>query len=225
MGWRDRIAASADAAPNPPEGTSVAFVSTPDGHSRSIENPSVAFGGEQDDHSGNIGTLRDQLLAIAEQQGKDASLVHALSESDLHALATHFARLPADRRTDVALALLSMRDDDAARREGRAPAGDTAAILCATCGLVWVHPSIAAVLPIVDGWPRALGCPWCHVHPRAGLAIPRPAVTCSACTHYQPDVINPAQGMGRCAIEATTSTTWPHQARTCALFEPKTTML
>jgi hypothetical protein len=44
---------------------------------------------------------------------------------------------------------------------------------CQQCGPVWIHPDIVAALPMVNGWPRALGCPWCFVR-KAGGPIPRP---------------------------------------------------
>jgi len=36
-----------------------------------------------------------------------------------------------------------------------------------------VNSGIAAALPVVTGWPRALGCPWCAIR-KADGAIPRP---------------------------------------------------
>lgn len=68
----------------------------------------------------------------------------------------------------------SMQNDFAERMAGRAPAGDTATMVCTRCGPVYIHPTIAAVLPVVDGWPRALGCPWCFVR-KAGGSIPSPS--------------------------------------------------
>ncbi|MBB6246183.1 hypothetical protein [Rhodanobacter sp. A1T4] len=68
-----------------------------------------------------------------------------------------------------------MQRDTDDRHAGRVPAGDTAAMHCELCGPVWIHPSIAEVLPVVDHWPRALGCPWCFVR-KAGGYIPRPSV-------------------------------------------------
>lgn len=157
---------------------------------------------------------RARLLALAADTDRDPALVRALPEAflrDLHGMGD-----------DVLRSLLSMLTDDANRRARKQPREDTAAILCRKCGPVWVHPSIAVVLTVVDGWPRALGCPWCFIHPKDGRAIPRPPVTCAGCRHYRPDAINPAQGMGRCAIEAATGTTWPYQSRICAAFEPET---
>lgn len=155
--------------------------------------------------------IRDRLLALTAAEHRDPALVRTLSES--------FLRELRGMDDDALRALLSMLADDADRRALKQPREDTAAILCRKCGPVWVHPSIAAVLTVVDGWPRALGCPWCFIHPKDGRAIPRPSVTCDGCRHYLPDAINPAQGMGRCAIEAATGTTWPYQSRICAAFE------
>lgn len=103
-------------------------------------------------------------------------------------------------------ALDSMQRDTDDRHAGRVPTGDTARILCKGCGPVWIRPDIAAVLPMVDGWPRALGCPWCFVR-KAGGYIPRPPVTCESCHQFTPDTINSPVGMGgrrarlRCSME------------------------
>lgn len=114
-------------------------------------------------------------------------------------------------------ALESMQRDADDRRAGRVPAGDTARMLCNGCGPVWIHPDIAAVLPVVDGWPRALGCPWCFVR-KAGGYIPRPSVTCEGCGHFSRDTINPGAGMGACG--AGMGTHYPMQRHTCAGHKP-----
>lgn len=137
----------------------------------------VSFGSKQDGRSESIAVISaehaevckelcDRLLALTAVEYRDPSLVRALSESFLRDL-----RGIGD---DALRVLLSMLADDADRRALKQPKGDTAAILCRKCGPVWVHPSIAAVLHVVDGWPRALGCPWCFVHPKCGNSIPRP---------------------------------------------------
>lgn len=88
-------------------------------------------------------------------------------------------------------------DDNTVRRAGKVPTSDAAPIHCIRCGPVWAHPSVAAALPMVDGWPRALGCPWCLVR-KAGGYIPRPRVSCERCGHFTADPVNPAAGMGTC---------------------------
>lgn len=155
--------------------------------------------------------IRDRLLALAAAEHRDPPLARTLPET--------FLRDLYGVDDDALRGLLSMLADEADRRALKQPQEDTAAIICRKCGPVWVHPSIVAVLTVVDGWPRAAACPWCLVHPKHGRAIPRPPVTCAGCCHYQPDAINPGQGMGRCAIGAATGTTWPHQSRICAAFE------
>lgn len=72
----------------------------------------------------------------------------------------------------VGSALLLVAGDNAARQAGKVLLDDTAAIHCQHCGPVYVHPSIAVVLPVVDGWPCALGCPWCVVHKTGGYMFP-----------------------------------------------------
>lgn len=158
--------------------------------------------------------IRDHLLVLAESEYRDPVLVRALSESflrDLHGMGD-----------DALRALLAMLADDADRRALRRPRNDTGAMLCRSCGPVWIHPSIAAVLPVVDGWPRALGCPWCLIHPKGGMDIPRPPVTCADCQHYQPDSVNPAQGCGSCVIGIhQRGGGYPFRQRQCKAFQPK----
>lgn len=161
---------------------------------------------------GNAEAVRARLLELAAAAYTDTAPVRALSEAFLH---------DCESMADDALrALLAMLADDAERRAGRAPKGDTAAALCQHCGPVYLHPSIVAVLPVADGWPRALGCPWCFIR-KAGLYVPQPPVMCAGCRHYRPDAVNPEQGMGHCAIEACTGTTWPYQTRRCPAFKPR----
>ena len=77
-----------------------------------------------------------------------------------------------DMTADQLAAIKSMQRDTAERHAGRVPVGHTAKMLCDGCGPVWIHPGIAAVLSMVHGWPRALGCPWCFVR-KAGGVVPR----------------------------------------------------
>lgn len=111
---------------------------------------------------------RAALLALANSLGIDRRIVHALPETDM----ALWELAPPESLRGYLLALA----DTATRQAGKVPAGDTAAICCAGCGTVYVHPTIAAVLPTVAGWPRALGCPWCAVR-KAGGRIPRPEPT------------------------------------------------
>lgn len=111
-------------------------------------------------------SARAALLAITDRLGLDRAPVHRMPAEDLEL----WAVVPAD----ALAAYLQALDDNATRQAGRVPASDTAPIRCAHCGPVWVHPSIAAALPTVGGWPRALGCPWCHVR-KVGAYIPRPS--------------------------------------------------
>ena len=115
------------------------------------------------------------------------------------------------------VAYLSMLADTADRHAGRVPEADTAAMHCQHCGPVWTHPDIAACLPVVAGWPRALGCPWCFVR-KAGGYIPRPSITCGDCQHFTPDTINPPAGMGTCASGH--GMHCPMQRHACTIFQP-----
>lgn len=155
--------------------------------------------------------VRLRLVRLANAKGRDPALVDRIAVADLQDYTgMDDAQL---------IALLSMLSGDADREAGRVPTGDTAAILCRACGPVWVHPAIAAALPVVGGWPRALGCPWCFIRAR-GTAIPRPHVSCADCRHRVPDPINPAQGWGCCAI-GNESATWPCRKHRCKIFRPK----
>ena len=108
---------------------------------------------------------RARLLAVAAAECVDAALVHYLQDADL---------IGCVGLDDGQLAIfLQCLCDTADRHAGRVPKADTALIHCQHCGPVWIHPTIAAVLPLVRDWPRALGCPWCFVR-RAGGYIPRP---------------------------------------------------
>jgi hypothetical protein len=139
--------------------------------------------------SGDRERMRAVLLELADRLGIDDAHVHRIAGADLALWAT----VPDDSLRAYLLAL----DDTATRQAGRVPLDDTAAIHCERCGPVYVHLGIAAVLPVVAGWPRALGCPWCAIR-KAGGYIPRPPVTCGNCGHFNPDRLNPAAGIGGC---------------------------
>jgi hypothetical protein len=96
------------------------------------------------------------------------------------------------------LAYVRVLRDAELRERGQRPDDETAPAFCTRCGPIWLHPSVAAVAPMVDGWARVLGCAWCHVTDQC--AIPRPPVTCRTCQHFQCDVVNPAGGIGRCTV-------------------------
>ena len=155
--------------------------------------------------------LRAHLLALAAAEWIDAGHVRRLHDADL----AECLLLGLDDRQRVVY--LSMLADTADRHAGRVPLDDTAAIYCQHCGPVWIHPDIAACLPVVAGWPRALGCPWCFVR-KAGGYTPRPPVTCGDWQHFTPDTINPPAGMGTCASGQDLH--YPMQRHACATFHP-----
>jgi hypothetical protein len=154
--------------------------------------------------------LRARLQRIAAADLIDANLVHTLPEADV----LDCAGLPDET---LRATLRGFRDDDL-RERGKRPADETAAALCRSCGPVWLHPSIAAVVPMTAGWPRLLGCPWCHVRNRR--AIPRPLVTCGECQHFERDAINPDGGMGRCGAGCNPARPWPSVQHQCATYSP-----
>lgn len=155
---------------------------------------------------------RERLLAVAEAGHVDADHVHRLHDLDVAGCLGLGERQLA--------AFLSMLEESAERHAGRVPAGHTAPIHCAGCGPVWAHPDIASVLPVVGGWPRALGCPWCFVR-KAGGTIPRPSVVCNDCRHFTPDALNPEAGMGIC--DTGHSGNYSTARHACADHQPRDT--
>lgn len=153
---------------------------------------------------------RARLLALADTLGLPHSLVRRIPGTELHL----WAAVPADALPVYLHAL----DDMATRQAGKVPPGDTASIYCQHCGPVYVHPEVAAVLPVVNGWPRALGCPWCAIR-KAGGDVPRPRVTCERCASFHPDTINPAAGVGMC--QRGHGTHYPMQCHGCGDFRPR----
>lgn len=128
--------------------------------------------------------LRARLLTLADDDRIDPALVQGLPESELAATAEQVAACDhGDCRNILSAYVRALADSDL-RRRGKVPADETAMALCRGCGPVWVHPAVASAAPIVDGWPRLLGCPWCHVR-HAALYVPRPQIAC--CPRW-PDV-------------------------------------
>jgi hypothetical protein len=167
--------------------------------------------------------LRARLLTIAQAEEIDAALVMGLPESELAATAEQvFACEPADRQ-NILRAYLHALQEAAERMAGRVPRGETACALCRSCGPVWVHPAVAAAAPVIDGWPRLLGCQWCHVR-RAGKSVPRPRVSCGGCQHFGRDATNPAAGVGRCRLgrelQHGEPMHYPNATRQCQGFTP-----
>ena len=80
-------------------------------------------------------------------------------------------------------------------------------------------------MPQINGMPRVLGCPWCHVR-KAGKYVPRPRIHCAACTHYVPDDVNPAGGAGHCGLKPTDMyrVHYPKQKHRCATTCPAARM-
>jgi len=91
----------------------------------------------------------------------------------------------------VARAFLCAVRDRLGTQAGRRPRSWTKAVLCRSCGPVWLFADSPDVVE---------GCPWCHLGPEARLAMPRPQVACGNCEHFQPDLLG-AGGIGCCALE------------------------
>ena len=155
--------------------------------------------------------IRERLLAIARYEFLDDELITSLRKSDI----MECEGLP----HDVLLAYVLALADADLRERGKCPRDETAPALCRHCGPIWIAPEVAAMAPIVDGWARVLGCPWCHVKNRKPL--PRPAVTCSACKQFQRDKINPRDGIGTCLQNVDQEKPlFPNADRKCQVFQP-----
>jgi len=155
--------------------------------------------------------IADTLRLLAGAEGVDPALIEALQPADLegcHGLPDEVLRCY----------VRAVRDTDL-REHGKRPADETAMAMCAHCGPVWIHPDVADVLPTVRGWPVCAGCAWCHVGNRSAMS--RPAVTCGGCEHFVRDVLNPAQGMGRCSIGCEPQRPWPCAEHECEKFRPR----
>jgi hypothetical protein len=113
----------------------------------------------------------------------------------------------------------ALRDTEL-RRRGKVPADETAAALCLHCGPVWIAPEVADAAPKVNGWPRLLGCPWCHVPKDGVLAMPRPSTRCESCRYFKCDTVNPEGGAGRCMAGMNPARPWPKAQQDCARWNP-----
>ena len=109
--------------------------------------------------------VRLRLLELAAAEGIAPKLVDAIADADLR----DCIGLPDDL---LRAFLFALRDSDL-RQHGQVPPGENAVAVCARCGPVWLHPMVAAVLPVVYGLPRATACPWCRV---ARELVPHPQV-------------------------------------------------
>ena len=157
--------------------------------------------------------VRAQLYAIARAAFIDTRLIDRISPADL---------AECDGCSlDTLRAYVRALHETEQRERGRKPEAETAVVFCRSCGPVWSAPEVARVAPTVDGWPRVLGCPWCHVRNRK--AIPHPLVNCDGCIHFSRDSVNPAGGMGQCQLGVAGRTPpYPHAERECADWHPAT---
>ena len=163
--------------------------------------------------------LRARLLTLADDEGIDPALVQGLPESELAATAEQVAACDhGDCRNILSAYVRALADSDL-RRRGKVPADETAMALCRGCGPVWVHPAVADAAPVIDGWPRLLGCQWCVVR-HAGLYVPRPQAACGTCRHFMRDAVNPEGGMGRCKAGCNPARPYPNAEHQCARFTP-----
>ncbi len=186
--------------------------------------PAVPVQKHKGGNSSNL--IRQRMLEIAQRNGIDQRHIDALSDTEMHvtAKAAHAVLMVSGAvgLHDMLNAYARALDNTSERMAGRVPADETMIIICGGCGPVWASPDVAAVLPVVNGAPRALGCPWCHVR-KAGRYVPRPRVHCATCTHYVPDDVNPAGGAGHCGPKPTDihRMHYPKQQHRCADYTPK----
>lgn len=156
--------------------------------------------------------LHARLRRIAEAQDLDPTLADRLP----HGEEAEYA----DLDDDQLVGLLACWRDDSFRERGVPAPGDTATAFCRGSGPVLLHPSVAALAPVVNGVPRVLGCPWCH-HRAKGRRVPRPKLTCAGCRFFERDLVNPAGGQGRCGLPGV-GPRWhfPHELHACADWRP-----
>jgi hypothetical protein len=139
---------------NLPSGQAKRFADSQDSQATEVSSSTAA----------SLLAMRTRLLALADVELIDPAIVHALCAPDVGACA--------GGADDFLRAYLRALRDTDLRERGKVPEDETASALCRHCGSVWLHPAVAACAPVVNGWPRVLGCPWCHVENRR--AIPRP---------------------------------------------------
>lgn len=154
--------------------------------------------------------LRGKLERVADADQIDPRLVRDLHDDDVSAC----AGLP----DETLIAYVRSLHDTDLRERGKVPADETAVALCRSCGPVWVHPNVASVAPVVDGWARLLGCGWCHLRNRQ--LVPHPPVACGECQHFIRDTVNPDGGMGRCGAGCNPERPWPTVRHQCTEFSP-----
>lgn len=154
--------------------------------------------GSQDSQGGNPETLA-RLLTLAECENYAPAVVQRLHADDVAAC----AGLPDATLRAYLHTLVRGRRMDA----GQVPPewGEPVTRVCEGCGPVLLWPTCPDPVK---------ACPWCFRR-QAGKPIPRPLVTCGDCRHYLPDTVNPAAGMGRCALGPRRAH-WPMQRHRCA---------
>lgn len=188
--WRERLAAMRAGIVG--EGPSCSLT-------KPTKAPFGSFGSRQDGHSGNI---RAHLLALAEDEGLPAALVHGLGDAEVASYAGE-----ADQTLRACLRALNA---DRSLDAGMVPPdwGEPVARVCEGCGPVLLWPTAPETVT---------ACPWCFRR-NAGKAIPRPLVTCEGCRHYLPGPVNPAAGGGSCAVADRGY--WPMQRHRCPDWRP-----
>jgi len=185
--------------------------------SRIESRPSGVAESQESQRVGAIAQLYERMEALAYQVGADIQLVRELPPSYLDDL----LRLM-DGTDAPLLSYLHVLRDEHARESGQRLPNETSLAVCSHCGPVWVAANVAAVSPHVGGVARVAGCAWC-TNRGSGTRIPRPAVTCGSCEHFERDTINPPAGIGRCRLGvATGPLPYPFAERTCASWRPST---
>lgn len=215
-----------DPVPEVTKGGYGTFGTAPDGHSENIAPDSDGLCVETPEAerpqaspaATDSTTMRAELLEAARPEGINRDIIHALPDIELQATVEQLAQCPADTRDGVVRAYIRALRDTAEQDAGRVPPGPHAMALCRHCGAVWIASDVVAVLPVVEGVARCLGCPWCHVR-IAGGYIPRPKVTCAGCKHFTPDTVNPAGGLGTCASGH--KARFPNEQHRCSEWRPK----
>lgn len=191
---------------------------SPSAYSAPVSPQEVAKSRESqpsEDRSAKVLAIRQCLLLNSHNLGIDASVLAAISVPEIESIE--------GKGTQFIESYLYALRDSALRAKGKVPGEETVPAMCRKCGPVWLAPEVAAVAPVVEGWPCILGCPYCHVKNRS--LISRPLVACAGCEHFLPDSVNPAGGIGKCTVGHDglpgEPLMYPSAKRQCAEFNPR----
>lgn len=156
-----------------------------------VSTPQITFAKKND--------TATRLLRIAKAKELPASLVHKLTSDELAEVT--------GEPDKVLAAYLRALECTRVREAGQIPDEYHKKAYCRGCGWVWLFMSGTAD-----------GCPWCWNRAK-GLPIPRPAVHCIDCRHFQR---TDHPHLGHCAIRQPEAPAglWDTDRRVCVRWTP-----